>query len=61
MTRRIIEGCARMSAGVCGLLICGVALFGEVTHSWLPGASANIVLFLLGALTLLRACKDDAP
>lgn len=56
-----VGGLARLAAGLCGALICGVALFGEVTHAWLPGASAHIALFMLGALTLVRACKDDAP
>lgn len=61
MTALVFRGLSRLASGVCGLLICGVALFGEVTHPWLPGASAHVVLFLLGALTCARAVMEDKP
>jgi hypothetical protein len=61
MTRAVIGFLARMSATVCGFLICGVALFGEVQHHLLPGASAHVALFLLGCLTIVRAWTDDTP
>ena len=54
-----INFACRMGAMLCGVIICGVALFGEVRHGLLPGASANIVAFLLGAASIARGMRAD--
>lgn len=59
MSRVIIGAVARLCAGVAGITLLLVSLFGEVTHSLLPGASAHIALFVVGAFTLVRAWSDD--
>jgi hypothetical protein len=57
----IIGFWARAGAIMCGVICCCVALFGTVEHGLLPGASAHVVLFLLGTGAIIRALRDDQP